>query len=820
MLALLIVATSFAADDAPAPTLSPVLPEGAILRIGAPAQRLRNEVYAIACSPDGKRLAVSIGYHIQILDAATGVEIKIYSKKDLRSLIRELRFTADGRWLVCQAVGDNQSPTLAFLLQMDEWTESDRLCKGECARIALSADGKTAVTVRRDYRNQGGNRYDLSLRDALSGAETRKLPVEGLEEIRTVHFSNDGKRLLAQQEHGGWKSLIIGQKRWTELKEPPASGSSYSYFRLSPDGNLFVQGISEGVGACSNWTGYDMATGKPITHLENRNGILSAFDSDGKRFVEYVGLYDHSLLQPLPDWPGMTGLKKTLAGSFGILCLCETATGKALQRWIVPLEQIRAIAFTPDDKSLLVADSYYLRKLDLIPGDQTLRIGWWKYQSTDLRYSVDGRTLSVWEMDGRARTFCDTTTGAVSGHLRVKDELDVGTLRKRDEMFQLRDDKFETPAASPRSRPFNDPPKYSIHRGPDGKHAIAFSQVQTGYSPGSGFVHYGPGMPVELWQLHPLKKLATSADKERKEQPIKLHPFEGFGISGARAYSIGFSDDGRLYAWCESDGSVHVWTLPDGNRLLPWTLDGANGSGAFSRDGRLLACGSKTGLYVYEIATGSVRRTIAERIAEPSGVAFSPDGTRLCSSHHDTSMLVWRLTPAIENAEWTDAAFEPCWKELGEARGANAVGSMQRLLAHPVQSVTRLRERLLTLVVPDPDPRIRALIEQLTDDTFRIRRDAELELTRIGPPAIPLLEKAIKATNTEDLASRAKKVIERIRSNYPAPPVERMQALRGVEVLEQIGNQAARNALNDLARSAQDREIQRDAAKSLKRLKR
>lgn len=444
-----LVATAAFSADNPPPTLSSRLPDGAVARIGVPEQRVRNEVHTLAYSPDGKRIAVSVGYHVQILDAETGVEIKMLSKQDWRSLIREVRFTADGKWLICQGVGTYQSPESAILWNLTDWKESGRMLKTERHVMALSPDGKLLAALDREGRNSE-TRYQFVLWDALSGAELRTIPTEGLEGILSLRFSADGKRLLAKQERGGWKTLEAGRignpscKRWvTELKEPPPYGSAYDTRLLSPDGGLFIHAHSQGVGSTSYWSAYDTATGKVIERFDKRNGRFIGFDDDGQRFLDCIASYDHSLLAPLPDLPGVFALKKMMSGAFGFLRLCETAAGKVLQQWIVPMEEVRATAFGPDGKSLLVGLSYSLRKLELRTGDIAPRLGWWRYRSTDLRYSRDGRALFVWEIDGRARTICDPATGMAMGHLRSDVAMDVGTLKRPAEMMRLKDGRFE-----------------------------------------------------------------------------------------------------------------------------------------------------------------------------------------------------------------------------------------------------------------------------------------------------------------------------------------------------------------------------------------
>jgi WD40 repeat protein/nitrous oxidase accessory protein NosD len=109
--------------------------------------------------------------------------------------------------------------------------------------------------------------------------------------------------------------------------------------------------------------------------------------------------------------------------------------------------------------------------------------------------------------------------------------------------------------------------------------------------------------------------------------------------------SVAFSPDGRLLASGSRDYTIKLWEVATGS--LVRTLEGHTNwvnSVAFSPDGRLLASGSSDRtIKLWEVASGSLVRTLSGHTSDVNSVAFSPDGRLLASGSDDRTIKLWEV---------------------------------------------------------------------------------------------------------------------------------------------------------------------------------
>jgi RNA polymerase sigma factor (sigma-70 family) len=237
----------------------------------------------------------------------------------------------------------------------------------------------------------------------------------------------------------------------------------------------------------------------------------------------------------------------------------------------------------------------------------------------------------------------------------------------------------------------------------------------------------------------------------------------------------------------------------------------------FTPDGRLLVHPGQQGkVHVLELASGEDRRTFEAAPTGLTALALSPDGKTLVTAGTDGTALLWD----IGLGEWPDAAtaldkdLDALWAELaGEAPKAGQ--ALAALAANPAQAVSYLAGRLKPAVKPDL-ARIGQLIKDLDSDQFKVRKNAETELDKIGFATRPLVEKALQGKPSLDVHRRLEALLTKLETT-PLPPAM-VQQLRGLEVLEAAGTPPARQVIEKLAGGAAGEPLTIESQAALARM--
>jgi hypothetical protein len=182
---------------------------------------------------------------------------------------------------------------------------------------------------------------------------------------------------------------------------------------------------------------------------------------------------------------------------------------------------------------------------------------------------------------------------------------------------------------------------------------------------------------------------------------------------------------------------------------------------------------------------------------------------------------VWSVTGAKADGkprELADDQLESLWRELACPRATTAFKAVGSLCAAPKQTIPFLRNVL------KPEPRREVTNEQmlrwigeLDDDEFAVRDRAMTELGLCTEQARALMCKALEKPKSLEMQRRLEELVDRLDGR--ALPAHRLQALRGLNVLERLATPEAVDVIEHLAEGREDAWLTDQASKALKRLK-
>jgi hypothetical protein len=163
--------------------------------------------------------------------------------------------------------------------------------------------------------------------------------------------------------------------------------------------------------------------------------------------------------------------------------------------------------------------------------------------------------------------------------------------------------------------------------------------------------------------------------------------------------------------------------------------------------------------------------------------------------------------------------LEQLWADLGTSDPVLVDQAMAGLVARPAQAVAFLGQRLRPAPAVCPR-RLATWLAAVDSDTFAVREEATRELEELGETIEADLNRALRQGPSLEVRRRVERLLEKVRVERLFPPANRLRAVRAVEVLERVGDRAARRLLAALAGGAPDAQLTVEAKEALGRLTR
>lgn len=677
------------------------VPAGAKMRFGAAPMQNREGVVGGGFLDGGRTLAcVTYGGECRLWDVASGRFLRAYRAPQWRTSTADVAFSPEGNkmaWISSWGeVGLWDLSAGKSLFQNPGYgVRSGHI--GFSYGVAFAADGKTFATA-------GIQDGEVHVWDAANGNVLRRFAtVQGRTMCHAVAISPDGKFLASGlrmtnsgERRSGWIylwDLQSGKELWV-IKE--AHGDEVTSLVFTPDGKRLISGgvktdWREGSGTMvSQIRIWDVATSKRLEELTGETGqVWVAISPDGKSLAsthhQQTRIWDlasakpvHSLTGNASSFPmdqkAVFSPDGTVLATFnhtGFARLWDVSTGKALREQPdVFARAIDRLAFSGDGKHLLAASETgsRARLWDAATGKLLARTA---YGRDVIALSDDGQTAATaryrWEsekrtMTGLLRTW-DAMTGTMRQEIGVRDPITAARFSFDGKLlaaatYDLRGADSGSPFS--RNEPIDNSPtrNATIHlfHPATGEETGVLSTGGTGKILAMAFSADNQSlwcaaedMTLRRWDVATTReqaglKIAGYVEKDRN------------AFQGECPLSVVFSRDGTTAATSYlGDNQLFVWDLAAGKRTTVIRIPIAPGRGlpmrtflALSPDGRRLAWASippyDNSVHLCETSTGAETRQFLCRDAATRSLTFSPDGKTLVSGMDDGTAVAWDLS--------------------------------------------------------------------------------------------------------------------------------------------------------------------------------
>jgi WD40 repeat protein len=537
----------------------------------------------IAFSPDGKLLAGSVYWAVQVWDVETGKSVATFRYHD--QAVTSVAFSPDSRLV---AAGTRNYTVQVWNIQTRQNVAIMYGHTSSVESVAFSPDGKLLASGSDDGT---ARLWDIRTRRAVKIFDTKNERT-GRDLVFDIAFSPDGRLLVGASNSDAYVWDVQGGQMVATFSRV----DDQSYMRdiaFSPDGKLLAYGI-EGVkyGSVGLW---DVTTHKlTATWTGHRMGVENiAFSPDGKR------LASRSADNTVRVW--------------------DVASGQTVSTLKDFTKAVVNLAFSPDNKTLATLSvdlAVHLR--DIHSGQYVTTLGGYDYDIASpwygLAYRPDGRLIASSSMDGSA-TLWDVQGGKTAGVVPGGGPSLVAFSPDGKLLAVGRDNIELWDAAASR--------RITTLTG----HAAAVNSLA--FSPDGKLLASGSAdKTVWIWDLETYKRLAT------------------LNNASSTAISVAFSPDGKILAATSDENTVIFWRVKPGYPMMSVWAYPAHEPGpviiAFSPDSQILALAGVDGmLYLRSVKSRQVLATAPLNTALTSSMAFSSDGKLLALGSYDGTTALW-----------------------------------------------------------------------------------------------------------------------------------------------------------------------------------
>lgn len=730
---------------------------------------------------DGKTLTTAnvfiSPWRVEVWDAGTGRHLRRWAAGEG---IQELDLSANGR----MAAWINQNKPVVQIRDLENGTVKHSISIGANSRpqFAFAPDGKRLAIA--DGRQVG-------LWDIAAGKQIRRWDQRS--DSRPV-FSRDGRRLA----WAGYDNEMGIARIWTVERDedaPHALGTPVNSFAppcWSPDGK-FLAVLTDGHALQLRQLG----DGKEILPLDAHDSPVGrvVFSADGRHVVSCsrTGFFvweTHTgrLVRRAPEaeWQG-AGLHRlvpegrllTTDEESGLLAVRDLETGREVWRFAARLN-LDPLPFVLAPGGRYVAAqgrAGEIRVLDVRTGRCSYRL--------DLQGANQGLRLSA---DG----------DVLVGHRVTSSGIEVEVHRQAaKKMLLLRDfPKDRRLSRCLESWDFS-------FLSPDGRWLVLPTE--------DGRLH--------RWDLLSGKEASPLTEARRTSWELVWSPegrFVAAQGSASPANRIDNSPDAR------KQQDLRVWDVRTGLRLPHLTVPNPHGGMhvLFSHDERMMLTTDLQGvIHLWEIATSKERGQLRGHLPyEIGALTLSADGRMLLSGGYDSQGFVWDLTGHMVDGQWRRATNTPeqrrgAWEALASTDAKAAYRVLWQLAADPEGTIAFLSEQVRPIVRPDPK-QVSDWLAALDSAEFVERERAMEELAKRGGTVAAELRKTLTQKPTLEVRRRIELLLEKLEG---LPQGRELQALRALEVLEQIGTPEARALLRKLSRGATGARLTQEAGEALAR---